>query len=452
MKLRKKINLFTAAVFIVLLVLINIASYFTFSHMMFNSELDRTEAEAERAMNGISKAGSSVSAGALLRTYLPIDGMMQVVRPDGSTVAQAVVPEQQDLENFPTTYHKTKQREIIDFNGAPHAFVSYPIIWLNGEIAELQVIENLSPTATNLKTLSLVLLAVTLIATIPVLVSTRLLSNVITQPITTMTQTMREIRRSGQYKRIELSKESKDELYEMGQTFNKMMDLLEVNYEKQENFVSNASHELKTPLTVIDSYASLLKRRGQADPILFHEAVDAIQSEAVHMRELTQQLLLLAKHDEQWKLHIETIPLIQLVEESVGSFREAYKREISVVAEKEIDVRTDKQKLKQILYILLENALKYSEKPVIVVIGRERKRPTIKIIDQGVGIPKEDLEKVFDRFYRVDKARARKTGGYGLGLSLAKELAEAIRAKIQFDSIEGEGTTANILLTDEASH
>ncbi|MEH7382932.1 HAMP domain-containing sensor histidine kinase [Bacillus sp. JJ1533] len=452
MKLRKKINLFTAVVFILLLVLINIASYFTFSNLMFNSELDRTEAEAERALNGISQAGHSVSIGALLRTYLPIEGMLRVVRPDGSIGAQALVPEQQELDKFPTTYHKTKQRQIIDFNGVPHAFVSYPIIWLDGEVAELQVIENLSATANNLKTLSLVLLAVTLIATIPVLVSTRLLSNVITQPITTMIQTMRDIRKSGQYKRIELSKESKDELYEMGQTFNEMMDLLEVNYEKQENFVSNASHELKTPLTVIDSYASLLKRRGQTDPKLFQEAVDAIQSEAIHMRELTQQLLLLAKHDEQWKLHIESLSLLQIVDESVGSFREAYKREISIIVEEEVIVRTDKQKLKQIFYILMENALKYSEKPVIVVLGQERKRPSIKIIDQGVGIPAQDVDKVFDRFYRVDKARARKTGGYGLGLSLAKELADAIGANIRFDSIEGEGTTANILLSAEDSH
>ncbi|RFB15000.1 sensor histidine kinase [Bacillus sp. HNG] len=452
MRLRKKINLYTAVVFILLLVLLNIASYFTFSHMMFNSELDRTEAEAERAMNGISKTDHSVSAGNLLRTYVPLDGMLQVVRLDGSIDAQVLVPEQQELEKFPTTYHKTKQRQIIDFNGVPHAFVSFPIIWKSGEVAELQLIENLSATANNLKTLSLVLLAVTLIATIPVLVSTRLLSNVITQPITTMIQTMREIRRSGQYKRIELSKESQDELYEMGQTFNEMMDLLKVNYEKQESFVSNASHELKTPLTVIDSYASLLKRRGQSDPKLFHEAVDAIQSEAVHMRELTQQLLLLAKHDEQWKLQNESIPLLQLVDESVGSFREAYKREISIIVEEEMIVGTDKQKLKQLFYILMENALKYSEKPVIVVIGRERKRPSIKIIDQGVGIPAKDLDKVFDRFYRVDKARARKTGGYGLGLSLAKEMADAIGASIQFDSIEGEGTTANILLSDEDSH
>ncbi|WP_453993957.1 sensor histidine kinase [Bacillus nitroreducens] len=452
MKLRKKINLFTAVLFIVLLILINIASYFTFRHLMFQNELDRTQAQSIRALNGISESVNTIPAQTLLSTYTPINGMLKVVHSDGSGGPLSFAPEQKELKDFPSTYQKTESKKIIEYNGKPYAFISLPMIWQNGEIAELQIVDDLSQTAANLRTLSLVLLAVTLIATIPVVVSTRVLSNVITQPITAMIQTMRDIRKSGQYKRIELSSESNDELYEMGLTFNEMMDLLEVNYEKQENFVSNASHELKTPLTVIDSYASLLKRRGQTDPKLFHEAVDAIQSEAIHMRELTQQLLLMAKHEEQWKLEIENISLLQLVDESVTSFREGYKREISVIVEEESIVNTDKQKLKQVFYIMMENALKYSEKPVIVVIGRERNRPSIKIIDQGIGIPEQDVGKVFDRFYRVDKARARKTGGYGLGLSLAKELADAIGVNLFLESIEGEGTTANILLPIEESH
>lgn len=452
MKLRTKINLFTAVLFIILLILINIASFFTFRHMMFQNELDRTHAETVRALNGISESVNTIPAQTLLRTYMPINGMLQVVYPDGVVGPKAYVPEQKVLKDFPTSYQKSERKEVLDYDGRPYAFTSLPIIWQNGEVAELQMVEDLSQTAANLKTLSLVLLAVTMIATIPVIVSTRVLSNVITKPITAMIQTMREIRKSGQYKRIELTDASKDELHEMGQTFNEMMDLLEVNYEKQEIFVSNASHELKTPLTVIDSYSSLLKRRGQSDPKLFQEAVDAIQSEAIHMRELTQQLLLMAKHDEQWKLQMESIPLLQLVDESVTSFREGYKRDISIIVEEESSVKTDKQKLKQVFYILMENALKYSEKPVIVVIGKERNQSNIKIIDQGIGIPSQDVGKVFDRFYRVDKARARKTGGYGLGLSLAKELADAIGAKLVLESVEGEGTTANILLSNEDSH
>ncbi|WP_099352600.1 sensor histidine kinase [Fredinandcohnia onubensis] len=452
MKLRTKINLFTAVLFIILLILINVASFFTFRHMMFQNELERTHAQTVRALNGISESVNTIPVQTLLTTYMPINGMLRVLHSDGKVGPRAYVPEQKVLKDFPTSHPKSERKQVVDYDGRPYAFTSLPIIWQNGEVAELQMVEDLSQTAANLKTLSLVLLAVTLIATIPVIVSTRVLSNVITKPITAMIQTMREIRKSGQYKRIELTNESNDELHEMGQTFNEMMDLLEVNYEKQEIFVSNASHELKTPLTVIDSYSSLLKRRGQTDPKLFQEAVDAIQSEAIHMRELTQQLLLMAKHDEQWKLQMESIPLLQLVDESVTSFREGYKRDISIFVEEESIVKTDKQKLKQVFYILMENALKYSEKPVIVVIGKERNQSSIKIIDQGIGIPSQDVGKVFDRFYRVDKARARKTGGYGLGLSLAKELADAIGAKLVLESVEGEGTTANILLSNEDSH
>ncbi|MFS0863937.1 ATP-binding protein [Fredinandcohnia sp. 179-A 10B2 NHS] len=452
MKLRSKINLYTAVMFVGLLILLNIASYYTFSQMMLRSELDRTQAEAERALNGISQAGNEIPAQDLLRTYVPFNGMLQVVRPDGSVTGQVLVPEQQGLRDFPTTFHQTQQSKITEYNGVSHAFVSLPVIWIDGEVAELQVIENLSPTDANLKTLQIVLLVVTLIATIPVLVSTRLLSNFITQPITTMIATMREIRKSGQYKRLDSKKQSRDELSEMGQTFNEMMDLLEVNFEKQENFVSNASHELKTPLTVIESYASLLKRRGQSDQNLFAEAVDAILSEAVRMRELTQQLLLLAKHEEQWKLSLEFIMLDQLVEESIRSFREGYHREIELIVEDRKMIKTDRQKLKQILYILMENALKYSEKQITTIVGTENNKSVIKIIDQGIGIPANDVDKVFERFYRVDKGRGRKTGGYGLGLSLAKEIADAIGAEIKLESEEGKGTTATIFLLEDKSH
>src|SRR5690606_7956400 len=130
------------------------------------------------------------------------------------------------------SFQKMEQQKIVEFNGSPHAFISLPIIWAGGEVAELQIVENLSSTAENLKTLQFVLVIVTLIAVIPVFISTRLLSNFISKPISSMIKTMREIRKSGQYKRIPLTKESKDELYLMGETFNEMMDLLEVNYEK----------------------------------------------------------------------------------------------------------------------------------------------------------------------------------------------------------------------------
>jgi len=446
MKLRSRINLYTTVMFICLMISINGAIYFSFSRMMYNHELDRAKAEAVKTSKGINQAGSSILPQTLLRAYVPINGMLRIVKADGTPVASVTAPDQQNLLELPITYNRGELRKIIKSKGVPYAFISIPTIWTAGEVTELQITEDMTTTATILKTLEAVFIIVTLIATIPVLLSTRLLSNFIIRPISSMIHTMREIRSSGQFKRIPLPKQSKDELYQLGDTFNDMMELLEANYEKQEQFVSNASHELKTPLTVIEAYASLLKRRGSKEPKLFDESVEAIYSEAIRMIDMTQQLLMLAKHEEKWKVEIKSISLPALIEASVRSFQEGYKREIDQVLEHNVIVATDPQKLKQLFYILMENAHKYSEAPIKVIVRTEQGRAVIEIIDRGIGISSEEVGKVFDRFYRVDKARTRKSGGFGLGLPLAKEIASALDADIRLNSVEGQGTTAQIWL------
>ena len=450
MKLRSKINLYTTVMFICLLLLINGAIYVSFSRVTLNSELERTAAEAKQTIKGI-QSGTTIPTKDLLRAYAPTNGMLQIVNADGSTDAAATAPGHQKLRQEPVTFYQKEQREIIEYDGIPHAFISLPIIWTGGEVADLQVTENLALAANNLKVLKFVLIAVTLLAAIPLFLSSRLLSNFITRPISSMMKTMQAIRGSGQHKRIVLPKQSKDELYQMGETFNEMMAQLEMNYEKQEQFVSNASHELKTPLTVIEAYASLLKRRGRDNPEVFDESVDAIQSEASRMKDLTQQLLLLAKH-EQWNIEMSNVPLAELVEESIRSFRAGYKREIKLVVEHKSIVRADQQKLKQLIYILMDNAHKYSDASIRVNVRTVQNKALIEIIDQGVGIPTSDLAHVFDRFFRVDTARTRKSGGFGLGLSLAKEIADLMDAEIRIDSVEGKGTTAQIWINIADSH
>ncbi|MFK4997300.1 sensor histidine kinase [Bacillus sp. N9] len=140
------------------------------------------------------------------------------------------------------------------------------------------------------------------------------------------------------------------------------------------------------------------------------------------MKELTEQLLLLARNEEQWKVEMTSIDAGKLAQEVIRSFRAAFQREINMRLEENVIVHADEQKLKQLFYILIENAYKYSEDSITVRVRKAENQGIIEIIDQGVGIPAEELPKVFDRFYRVDKARTRKTGGFGLGLSLARKL------------------------------
>lgn len=453
MKLRHRVNLYTAAMFIVLLIIINLSIYSVFRSTMLNNELERTAGEAVHAIDGLNKAEKDLSLELVLRSYVPVNGMLQIVKADGKPGAAAADPNLVSLHSLPVNFYQKEVRDIKEHNGTPYAFVSIPIILNNGEMADLQATGSLAQTAEMLRSLRLVLVLVTVLATIPVLLSSALLSNFITRPIASMISTMKEIRESGQYKQIPLPKKSKDELYQMAETFNKMMHLLEVNYEKQGQFISNASHELKTPLTVIESYASLLKRRGRQQPEVFDEAVDAIHSEAIRMKDLTQQLLQLAKHEDQWRVTMEDVNLAGIAEELVRSFQKAYNRPIELNIQDRPMVRTDQQKFRQLFYILMDNARKYSEDVITVNVKKISDHAVIEIADRGVGIPAGDLEKIFDRFYRVDKARTRKkTGGFGLGLSLAKEIAEAMGADIQIESMESEGTTAKIILPGAASY
>lgn len=446
MRLHHKINLYTVVLFIVLLIIINLIIYFLFSFLSLNSELEQTQAETVNIVQGMKGVIDTAPSDVLLRSYVPTDGMIRVVLENQKGPSPVTSSNEKELIQMEAIFYENERNEKIEYQGHSYSFVSIPLIWKDGQVANLQITKSLERVVVNLKVLQLVLLVVTLIAMIPVVISSRVLSSLITTPITSIIKTMKEIRMSGRFQRIQLDTKRHDELTEMAITFNHMMDILESNAEKQEQFVSNASHELKTPLTVIDSYASLLKRRGKSEPELFDESVDAIQSEANRMREMTERLLMLAKPDEQWLLETESINLKELVQQSIQTFEQAYERKVLLEIEEEVTIESDRQILKQILYIFLDNARKYSEGVITITIGKTDDDSFIKISDNGIGIPKEDLPKIFDRFYTVDKARSRKHGGTGLGLSLAKKLGDTIGAGIAIDSLEGKGTTVTLII------
>ncbi|MEC1524773.1 HAMP domain-containing sensor histidine kinase [Neobacillus niacini] len=446
MKLKNKINLYTAFLFAILLLIINITVYYSFSKLTLDSELSTANDEMKKISENIGKSLGTISEDLLLRSYVPVNGMIQIVTKDKNDSSPYTSPGAHDLSKRQSVFYSNEVSKTIEYEDRLFSFQSMPIILEDGSIANLQITKSMETATNNLSILRLVLIMVTLLALIPVLISSRILSNLITMPVTSMIRTMRDIRQSGAFKRLKLEGSSKDELFQMGQTFNHMIDLLEVNFDKQKQFVSNASHELKTPLTIIESYASLLKRRGLTEPKLFLESIEAIHSEAIRMKEMTDQLLMLARHHEQWNIDLNQLNISHLITQTLKAFKNAYNRDIEFVQENDspLFIETDEKKLKQLLFIFLDNARKYSDKTITVELGDDHDEVFIKIIDRGIGIHKSDLPKVFDRFYRVDKARSRKQGGSGLGLSLAKEIADAIGVIIHLDSVLGAGTTVTI--------
>lgn len=234
----------------------------------------------------------------------------------------------------------------------------------------------------------------------------------------------------------------------MASTFNRMIERLQVNIEKQKQFISDASHEMKTPLTVIKSYANLLRRRGVENNEITKEAIDAIYSESNRMQQMTQAFLDLATSENEHQLDRKPINLHSLCQDIQKHFKKVYSREIFLHYERgnPVIVSAEELKVKQVIIILLDNAMKYSTGKIDVYVDKGEEFATIRVKDYGIGIPEGEIANIFERFYRVDKARSRETGGTGLGLSIAKNIMTLHNGNILIKSKPGIGTTVELFL------
>ncbi|MGD6777342.1 ATP-binding protein [Sutcliffiella horikoshii] len=447
MKIKSKILLFSTVWLVIMLLLVNGAIYFLFQKNILDNDLNRVKDHAESVTAAVNRAISEneTDFSSLLNAYLPPNGMIRIVTEDNTSVANSA--KEYDLRLIPTKFQNQQFSTVRTLEGTPYAVVSYPLIWTDGNIVMLEVTEKLEDSKRTIDTLLIVLLLASVFLLIPALFFGNVLSRIILTPIQAMTKTMKQIQQTGDYQKLQLQGNSKDELYTMGHTFNQMIDILEGNYQKQQQFVSDASHELKTPLTVIESYASMLKRWGMKKPELLEESVDAIYSESIRMKEMTEQMLQLANADNDMVLKKESVDLHSLCKQAAHNMEVSFGRDI-LINDRGLSssVFADTNKIKQLVYILLDNARKYSEAEIVVELDEMAGNCYFSICDKGMGIPKDDLDKVFDRFYRVDKARNRESGGAGLGLSIAKQIVDAHQGTIDFVSEEGKGTTVKVML------
>ncbi|UFT99392.1 cell wall metabolism sensor histidine kinase WalK [Radiobacillus kanasensis] len=224
-----------------------------------------------------------------------------------------------------------------------------------------------------------------------------------------------------------------------------------VEKERRE-FVSNVSHELRTPLTTMRSYIEALTDGAWEDKEIAPKFLNVTQTETDRMIRLVNDLLQLSKMDNKGHtLYKEKVDFVPYFHHIIDRF-EMNKSE-DILFERQLPrdhvlVWLDKDKMTQVIDNIISNAVKYSPEggKITFKIVKERRRVVVSITDQGVGIAKEKLDKIFERFYRADKARARNMGGTGLGLAIAKELVEAHNGHIWAESKEGKGTTISFIL------
>lgn len=235
-----------------------------------------------------------------------------------------------------------------------------------------------------------------------------------------------------------------DEMTDLTVTFNSMIERLEGAFIKQNQFVSDASHELRTPISVIQGYANLINRWGKDDPNVLQESIDSIMAETEHMSTLIKKLLFLAKSDQN-KNHIQkvTMSLNAVTSEIVKELNiMEINRNVLYEEKDEVEIFADFDLIKQLLWIYTENAIKYTEDNGIIkfTVYKNERYGYVSVEDNGTGMEEESIPLVFDRFFRADKSRNKEIPGTGLGLSIAKWIIDSHNGQVSVESEKGKGT------------
>jgi signal transduction histidine kinase len=356
-------------------------------------------------------------------------------------------------DQFKNTSHRTRlsSTSFVD-QYLDYLYFETPVN-LNNGISKIEVSKNLSNDKYYLALLTTAtaisfLLAIILTSFIGSMASRKML-----KPIDNMTRTAKSISAGDLNTRLDVV-DSHDELKELALTFNDMLDRIQTSFDQQNVFVSDASHELRTPIAVIQGYANLLNRWGKEDKEVLLESINAIVSESKYMQELVEKLLFLASADKKSQILVtNSFSLNELIDEVL--------KETSIIdslhiigseINETIMVNGDRGLIKQALRIFVDNSIKYTPAGGSININSNlRANKALMIIqDTGIGISAEDLPYIFNRFYKADKSRTRESGGagagLGLGLSIAKWIIEQHQGDIKVESIQNKGTKIIISL------
>lgn len=279
-----------------------------------------------------------------------------------------------------------------------------------------------------------------------------LLSSYFLKPLKVLRDTMEIIRKDPQSDAHMPEINSNDELTDLAEIFNDMIDRMRRYIEQQEQFVEDVSHELRTPVAVIEGHLNMLNRWGKEDPEILDESISASIQEISRMKSLVQEMLDLSRAEQVDVYYGNEISNAKEVTYQVfNNFKLLYPNFTFTLDDdlsNELPVKIYRNHFEQIIIIILDNAVKYSttRQEVHISISSTLNDFEIAIQDFGEGIPEEDVNRIFDRFYRVDKARARTKGGNGLGLSIAKQLVDSYKGKINVESVVGKGTIFRIMI------
>ena len=269
------------------------------------------------------------------------------------------------------------------------------------------------------------------------------------RPVQHMTRTANQISADQLHKRIKVDNPG-DELGALGQTLNHMIERLERSFTEIRLFTADASHELRTPLTAIRTEAEVAL--GKLPDKEHQQILGSILEECDRLAHLTDQLLTLSREDagvskQVWE-PVDLAALVRGVVETMRLLAETKGLRIGLKEQGPVSIPGDAARLRQVFYNVIDNAIKYTPEGGSIEVRVEPRSQAAYVVvkDTGIGIPPEHLGRVFDRFYRVDKARSRDQGGTGLGLTIARSIVVAHGGRMELESNPGQGTTCTVIL------
>lgn len=326
-------------------------------------------------------------------------------------------------------YHLNKNYAVYQKEGIYYIFIKTKVfgnsvLIVGGPALEYTAIIN---------TFNMLALGLSFISILIALITSYFLAKKSLKPLLEISKEISEINVETLDKRIPEQKYI--EFHKLSENINLMLKKIDEGYQLQKQFVSDVSHELRTPLTSIVGYTKLIERWGKEDEKVFFEALNNIKESSDYLKEMIENLLLLTKADEEIKF--EKVNLKEIVEKVISIYKN---NEVKINVElKDIYIETNKDYFGILLKVIVENAIKFTKMNNENEIWIKMTDNAIKVIDKGPGIEKNEIPKIFERFYKSDKSRSIK--GYGLGLSIAKRISEKIKVKIEVISEKDEGST-----------
>ena len=465
MPIRWRLTIFNALVIGVILLALGLALFFVLRQTLLSSVEDTARSRAFAAARSIvAGEGLEEEDGRLvldddLVDGLTVDGVYIIVRDGrGGVIAQTVdLPangeERDEVWRAALEAGKPAHGTVELFDGSPDYVYAVPVRPSGGPARTVEAGKSYELAEENVRNMALVLASGIGVAFLLSVAGAYLLARAALSPVGAVVKAARRITGGDPSDRLPVA-HPKDEIGDLAATINGMLSRLEGTLarleealSRQRRFAADASHELRTPLTAIHSNAQVLEEWGLEDKKIGPESVAAIRRESERMKGLVEGLLELARGDEGMRLHPEHNDLDEVVEDAVESARTAANGKITIehpVSGRAVGAIFDRERLRQAISILLDNAVKYTPEGgrVIVRTREEDDTVAVEVSDTGVGISEDQIPHVFERFYRADEARS--TEGSGLGLAIARQITEDHGGGIKVRSQPGKGSTFTI--------